>query len=97
MAGYTDCMDTKLSEHISRMLPWLDEDQKRKFLSSEAISICQLRSHTFLIVGTGANSSAIDIKGIEAVLRCVSSGHPDRLFPATHFRLRNRERQRKQN
>ena len=32
-------MDKKLSEHIRRVLPWLDEDQKRKFLASEAISI----------------------------------------------------------
>ena len=32
-------MDTKLSEHINRVLPWLDEDQKRKFLASEAISL----------------------------------------------------------
>ena len=32
-------MDAKLSEHIKRVLPWLDEDQKRKFLASEAISL----------------------------------------------------------
>ena len=32
-------MDTKLSEHINRVLPWLDEDQRRKFLASEAISL----------------------------------------------------------
>lgn len=32
-------MNTKLSEHINRMLPLLDEDQKRKFLASEAISL----------------------------------------------------------
>lgn len=32
-------MDTKLSEHIHRVLPWLDEDQRRKFLASEAISL----------------------------------------------------------
>ena len=32
-------MNTKLSEHIHRVLPWLDEDQKRKFLASEAISL----------------------------------------------------------
>ena len=32
-------MDTKLSEHIKRVLPWLDEDQRRKFLASEAISL----------------------------------------------------------
>ena len=32
-------MDTILSEHINRVLPWLDEDQKRKFLASEAISL----------------------------------------------------------
>ena len=32
-------MDIKLVEHIKRMLPWLDEDQKRKFLASEAISL----------------------------------------------------------
>lgn len=32
-------MNTKLSEHIKRVLPWLDEDQKRKFLASEAISL----------------------------------------------------------
>lgn len=32
-------IDTKLSEHIKRVLPWLDEDQRRKFLASEAISL----------------------------------------------------------
>lgn len=32
-------MDIKLSEHIKRVLPWLDEDQRRKFLASEAISL----------------------------------------------------------
>ena len=32
-------MDTILTEHINRVLPWLDEDQKRKFLASEAISL----------------------------------------------------------
>lgn len=32
-------MDTKLAEHINRVLPWLDENQKRKFLASEAISL----------------------------------------------------------
>ena len=32
-------MDMKLAEHINRVLPWLDEDQKRKFLASEAISL----------------------------------------------------------
>ena len=32
-------MDTKLAEHIKRVLPWLDEDQRRKFLASEAISL----------------------------------------------------------
>lgn len=32
-------MDKTLSEHIKRVLPWLDEDQKRKFLASEAISL----------------------------------------------------------
>ena len=36
---YTVIMDTKLSEHINRVLPWLDEDQRRKFLASEAISL----------------------------------------------------------
>ena len=30
-------MDVKLTEHIKRILPWLDEDQRRKFLASEAI------------------------------------------------------------
>lgn len=30
---------TNLSEHIARVLPWLDESQKRKFLASEAISL----------------------------------------------------------
>lgn len=32
-------MDVKLYEHIQRVLPWLDESQKRKFLASEAISL----------------------------------------------------------
>ena len=32
-------MDTKLSEHINQVLSWLDEDQRRKFLASEAISL----------------------------------------------------------
>ena len=32
-------MDMKLTEHINRVLPWLDEDQRRKFLASEAISL----------------------------------------------------------
>ena len=36
---HTVRMDTKLSEHIKRVLPWLDEDQRRKFLASEAISL----------------------------------------------------------
>ena len=34
---YTIPMDKKLSEHIHRVLPLLEEDQKRKFLASEAI------------------------------------------------------------
>lgn len=36
---YTVEVDSRLSEHINRVLPWLDESQKRKFLASEAISI----------------------------------------------------------
>ena len=32
-------MREKLSEHIKRMLPWLNESQRRKFLASEAISL----------------------------------------------------------
>ena len=32
-------MDKKLYEHINRVLPWLDENQRRKFLASEAISL----------------------------------------------------------
>ena len=32
-------MDEKLYKHINRVLPWLDEDQRRKFLASEAISL----------------------------------------------------------
>lgn len=28
-----------MAEHINRVLPWLDENQKRKFLASEALSL----------------------------------------------------------
>jgi len=32
-------MNMKLAEHIKRLLPCLDESQRRKFLASEAMSL----------------------------------------------------------